>query len=748
MNYDQLKRRLLYTFTILTTVIYLVWRGIYTLPWNESIFALVFGCLLWLSEICSNFTAILLIWSKGQAKPLEKPSVCSEDYPDVDVLIATHNEDSVLLTKTINSALRMKYPDTSKVHIYLADDNERPEIAALAAKFSIGYLGVKNNKHAKSGNFNYALAHTHSPLVATFDADMIPYADFLMETVPYFIDNQNRIQKNNENIKPLGLVQTPQSFYNADLFQFNLFSEGDIPNEQDFFSREVNVYNSAHGAAIYTGSNTVISRQAIIDAGGFPTNTITEDFQLGAQINMAGYQNISTLEPMASGLTPSDIPSILKQRVRWGRGVVQSIYNIRAFTNPKLTFAQRLVYLNGFLYWWSFFRRLLYIFAPILFTVFNIRVVDTDFWLLLAFWLPSYVLIQFVMADISSDLRTSRWGEIQETIFAPYLVIPIFLQTIGFKETKFKVTNKDAKQSNKDLLYVLPHAIMLLLAVYGVITFNYGKFGSEIAYGSVITFWLLSHIVNLTFACLYYLGRPAYRQSERFAMTNDITVTDATETYHFVTHDISETGLSFVADAPYYFNPDENLAIIIRKKDEVANLKGKIVRVWQMNDQYYYGITLEDIADRNEADHLNYLQIIYDGFNQSLRQTMDPMVTMIDSFLINFQRRQNLSKKPNHTSEVYPKIQVNQSIVLAEGQVYVYWTNYQTIALDKKDITHLQIGEVNLQLNRMDKTDSHQYTYQIENLDQVMAIPRMKALFHEWLMRTKNKQKPVEEASL
>lgn len=340
MDFDQLKRRILYTLTILTTVIYLVWRGIYTLPWDESLFAIIFGLLLWLSEIVSNFTAILLIWNKNQAQSLEKPHVSDQDFPDIDILIATHNEDSTLLTKTINSAKRMKYPDPSRVHIFLADDNERPEIEALAAKFSIGYLGVKNNQHAKSGNLNYALANTHSPLVAIFDADMIPYADFLMETVPYFIDNQNRIQKNNENIKPLGLVQTPQSFYNADLFQFNLFSEGDIPNEQDFFSREVNVYNSAHGAAIYTGSNTVISREAIVDAGGFPTNTITEDFQLGAQINMAGYQNISTLEPMASGLTPTDIPSILKQRIRWGRGVVQSIYNIRAFTNSKLTIAQ------------------------------------------------------------------------------------------------------------------------------------------------------------------------------------------------------------------------------------------------------------------------------------------------------------------------------------------------------------------------------------------------------------------------
>lgn len=87
-------------------------------------------------------------------------------------------------------------------------------------------------------------------------------------------------------------------------------------------------------------------------------------------------------------------------------------------------------------------------------------------------------------------------------------------------------------------------------------------------------------------------------------------MTDATETYHFVTHDISETGLSFVADCPYYFNPDENLAITIRKKDEVANLKGKIIRVWEKGQHFYYGVQLEEINKRNKADHLNYLQII------------------------------------------------------------------------------------------------------------------------------------------
>jgi cellulose synthase (UDP-forming) len=753
-----MKRRVLYVLTIITTLIYLVWRGIYTLPVNESLFALIFGILLWISEIISNFTAVFLIWSKNSAEPLIEPEIAPSKYPDVDVLIATHNETPELLAKTINSATRMHYPDKSKVHIYIADDNERVEMAELAAKFGIGYLGVKNNKHAKSGNFNYAIANSYSPLVATFDADMIPYADFLTATVPFFVDNAKR-RRSGEDIKPLGLVQTPQSFYNADSFQFNLFSEVDIPNEQDFFSREVNVYHNAHGAAIYTGSNTLIDRQAILDAGGFPTNTITEDFQLGAQMNMAGYQNISTLEPKASGLTPTDIPSILKQRIRWGRGVVQSVYNIRAFTNPKLTWAQRFVYINSYLYWWSFFRRILYIFAPILFTVFGIRVVDTNFWILLAIWLPSYALIQLVMKDVSSDLRTSRWGEIQETIFAPYLVVPIFMQSIGLKERSFKVTNKNANQSRKDKLYALPNAIMLGLALYGLVIFNYGKFGSEIAYGAVITFWLLSHIVNLSFAVLYYLGRPIYRAAERFAMSIDIEVSSHGTSNQFVTNDISETGLSFKTDYPIYYPADEDLHFTLHKGENTTSLVGRIVRVWKSGTAFYYGVELNEETSSNEAAYITYLQIIYDGFNKSLRQTMDPMTTIIDAFLINLDKHLQPHQQPGGQASqaLYPVIHTNQ-IITDEGHSYqVDAFDFATLTFSQLDTAitimprkslSLMIDEVLFDLSYLQKNASGKLTYQVDNMLEIAYTENFKKLLAKWVQHDQLiTQQSIEEGA-
>ncbi len=55
-------------------------------------------------------------------------------YPDVDILIATHNEETELLYKTVNGCRHMDYPDKSKVHIYICDDGNRPEMAELSKK--------------------------------------------------------------------------------------------------------------------------------------------------------------------------------------------------------------------------------------------------------------------------------------------------------------------------------------------------------------------------------------------------------------------------------------------------------------------------------------------------------------------------------------------------------------------------------------------------------------------------------------
>ena len=143
-------------------------------------------------------------------------------------------------------------------------------------------------------------------------------------------------------------MQTPQSFYNQDLFQFNLFSEKDIPNEQDFFSREINVLRNATNTAAYTGSNTVILRTALEEIGGFPYDTVTEDFEVSIRLQKAGYITYASSEVLAAGLSTTTVPAMIRQRIRWARGVIQSIRNTNAVFTGQLSLAARISYLNAF----------------------------------------------------------------------------------------------------------------------------------------------------------------------------------------------------------------------------------------------------------------------------------------------------------------------------------------------------------------------------------------------------------------
>ena len=277
-------------FNIGWTLLYLYWRIFYTVPTDSGILSLVAGIALLVVEILGMLEAFVHYFNMSNIKYPKFPKVEPEDYPEVDVLIATYNEPIEILYRTINGCVHMDYPDKSKVHIYFCDDGSRKEVEELAAQMHVGYIKREEHKGAKAGNLNHAMSVTSSPYIATFDADMIPKHNFLMKTMAYFADQEkkNRELPEEEQVH-LGFIQTPQTFYNPDLFQYNLFSENRIPNEQDYFYKDVQVSRNKSNSVIYGGSNTVITRRALEDVGGFYEKSITEDFATGILIQKKGY---------------------------------------------------------------------------------------------------------------------------------------------------------------------------------------------------------------------------------------------------------------------------------------------------------------------------------------------------------------------------------------------------------------------------------------------------------------------------
>ena len=593
------------------TIIYLVWRTFFTIPLEYGLVSIIAGIALLIVEVLGMVEAFIHYTNMYSVESYPLPEVPVRKFPDVDVFIATYSEDQKLLYKTINGCKHMKYPNKSKVHIYLCDDNRRPEIRELAARMKVNYLDRPDNKGAKAGNLNNALAHSTSPYIVTFDADMIPKNDFLLKTIPYFVDNEikNHGRKEEEKIK-LGFVQSPQCFYNPDLFQFNLFSEGRIPNEQDYFYKDIQVARTRSNSVIYGGSNTVLSREALNAVGGFYMEAITEDFATGILMEKKGYVSLGIGEPLASGMSPTDLQSLLQQRVRWARGVIATGRKIHIYTSPDLSFSQKMNYWASIWYWYAPIKRLIYIMAPILYATFGFMVFKCTLLQVLAFWLPMYISSNISLRMLSGNIRTTKWTGIYETVLFPFMFVPIILETFGITLKKFKVTNKEEQknQKGKNILYIVPFLILIVLSVIGIVNcvlimFDSGSFGPI-----VVLFWLLNNLFFLVMSMLFVDGRVPYRKSERVSISIPCTVDTGTRVLEGAIRDISETGISVLLDEPYYLQAESMADVKFMWNDYHAKLRTQIVFVSEMKKQWNYSMIIKDYNDTYD----DYLQIIYD----------------------------------------------------------------------------------------------------------------------------------------
>ena len=445
--------KLLIIVDIIISTIYILWRGT-VIPTNLGIVSFILGLILFVCEFIGfmNFMNFQFIFF-GKYKIIRKDlSVYNlDEAPLVDVLICTYNESLQLLEKTIIASAQMAYPK-NKFKVYVCDDGRRDELKALCKKYGVNYITREDNQGAKAGNINNALKYIKGDLFLVLDADMIPKKEFLQKTIGYFED---------EN---LAFVQTPQCYYNKDIYQSNLKKY--IPNEQDFFMRDVQEARAYRGAVLHVGTNAVFRRKFIDEIGGYPTCSITEDMAVGMLLQAKGYDSIFINKVLVLGLSASTFGELVKQRDRWCRGNIQVFKHYNPFILKGLTPAQRICYVDGVLYWFSNLIKMFYIIVPILFLSTGIHFVESGFAELLNMTIP-YILVQiFIFRILSPKSRRYMWTHYYEMAMAPHLSLSIIKEMFGF-EVNFNVTSKDIEIDRGYYEYdvVKPHLLILILGL-------------------------------------------------------------------------------------------------------------------------------------------------------------------------------------------------------------------------------------------------------------------------------------------
>ena len=496
-----IKRLYLFLLAVFTAV-YLVWRIGKTLPLDHRPVDIVFALVLLLTELIGVGEMIVHYMLEGRRKPCPPPpELTAVKLPEVDVLVPTCGEPVELVERTLSGCLAMQYK--GRVHIYLCDDANRGEMREMAKKLGAEYISRKERTDAKAGNLNHALSLTSSPLVAVFDADMCPEPQFLMKTVPYFMEKSGKHKKQQLSGKT-GFVQTPQSFRNEDLFQ-RAFRAGDIiPNEQDYFYLELEPARNSCNAVIFGGSNTLLSRKALNDAGGFITETLTEDFATGIEIQKHGYRCIAIDTPLAYGLSPENLTDMIRQRNRWARGCIQAGRKTHLMFTSKLTLSQRMSYLAAISYWYSPLKKLVYLFAPLMYSIFGITVMNCDFKQMLMFWLPMYFLAACGIRFFSNGIRSAWWSDIYELCMFPFLLPGVLAESAGIRKKQFNVTDKSGRTGWR-LWYTLPFIALIALSVLGTVNTVNRMISEQTTVYLFLLFWLTVNLYELLYALTFVL---------------------------------------------------------------------------------------------------------------------------------------------------------------------------------------------------------------------------------------------------
>ena len=601
---------------------YLLWRLRYSLPLSKGVIAIISSVSLLIVEILGFFESLIMYKGFMNLKVYDTPKISDEEYPDVDIFIATYNEPAELLTKTVNGCKHLDYPDKDKVHIWLCDDNRRSEIRKLAEEMGVGYFDRPDNKGAKAGNLNHALSLTSAPYVVTLDADMIVRSCFLLKTIPFFVDAQKHYDEK-KKIR-LGLLQTPQCFYDPDVFQYALYSENNAPNEQDFFYRAIEVAKTSDNSVIYGGSNTVISRAALEAIGGFYTETITEDFATGMLIESAGFVSLALSEPLASGTVPKTYQEHIKQRTRWGRGVISTARQLHLLSRKGLTLSQKLSYWSSVVYWYSPLKNLIYMIAPLMYAVFNIPVFICNWSELLVYWLPMFIMQDIILRALSNNSVSTKWSGIYETSVMPFLLIPMIKESFGVTLRSFKVTDKSGNRSikNKDTKSMRPFVILLILHILGFARIIWLLCKVPSVGLITIIFWIVRNTYLIIMALFLIDGRELDKENVKVKDGEMVRVTEPDgSVYEGITTLMTEHNMNLFLDDARDLNIGEYVTVEIDTEKYHVSLKCVVTDTVISNytDQRTHRLEIMDFGD----DRFEYLQILYDRIPtlpQSLRR--------------------------------------------------------------------------------------------------------------------------------
>ncbi len=284
-------------------------------------------------------------------------------YTPISILAPAYNEQETIIS-SVYSLLKLHFQE---YEIVIINDGSKDETleriikefdlysVAITQELTLEHAKIRNVYHSphyknltvidkenggKADALNSAINLANYPLICCVDADTILEEDAILHGLEKFVKDRRVIAVGGA----IGIT-------NGSVIKDHKMSERKVPNSliegfqileylRGFFAGRVGWQNS-NGLVLISGAFGIFKKDLVLKIGGY-RHTIGEDLDLLIRMRRYCYENnIAHQVKFVSDILcwtqcPGDYQSLLKQRSRWQKGLLETLYHHRKmFFNPK-----------------------------------------------------------------------------------------------------------------------------------------------------------------------------------------------------------------------------------------------------------------------------------------------------------------------------------------------------------------------------------------------------------------------------
>jgi cellulose synthase/poly-beta-1,6-N-acetylglucosamine synthase-like glycosyltransferase len=257
---------------------------------------------------------VFLYYRHRDRQPVETGKFA--ELPAVTVQLPLFNEMYVV-ERLLDAVAAIRYP-RDRFQIQVLDDSTdetrdicRNKIAELVVRYpdlDIEYVHRTDRTGFKAGALENGLRTAKGELVLIFDADFVPNPDILDRTVHHFLNPK------------VAVVQCRWEHINRD---FSALTEAQALMLNGHFIMEHAGRNRSGRFFNFNGTAGLWRRAAIVDAGGWQHDTLTEDMDLSYRAQLRGWRFVYLPHIAAPAELPVEMSAFKAQQFRWAKGSIQ-----------------------------------------------------------------------------------------------------------------------------------------------------------------------------------------------------------------------------------------------------------------------------------------------------------------------------------------------------------------------------------------------------------------------------------------